>query len=70
MDHRLQGRDSGNPPMEVVERAEMPSRKPHQQVVPHSEYPDEGEVGNGQDTSPVSDIAPRLRPYSREAGKG
>lgn len=53
--------------MEVVKRPKVPPRKPHQEVIPHAEEPDDGKCGPGENSRPVGDISPYLFRGGREA---
>lgn len=64
MNNRLNGSYPCNPAMKNVERRKTPSCQPHQQVIPHSECPYEGEIRHGQDTGAIGDIAPDLNSRS------
>ena len=67
MDHSLQRRDPSDPPVEVVERPEVPARQPHQQVVPHAEEPYRREASPRQDARAIGEVAPDLLRLRRKA---
>ena len=46
--------------METVIRAETPTRRPHEHIVPHAEDPNDREVSKREDACPVRHIAPKL----------
>ena len=60
MHHSLQRRHPRHPPVEVIVGPKVPARQPHDNVVPHAEEPDEGEVGKGDDARSVGHEAEDL----------
>ena len=56
MNDSFKGGDSGTPAVEVVVRPKVPARKPDGQVISHAEKPNEGEVGEGNDTRTIRHV--------------
>lgn len=42
--------------MKVIERSEVPTSQPQDQVISHAEKPNEGEVGKGDDPRSIGDV--------------
>lgn len=60
MDDSLDCGNASHPAVKIVVCSEVPSSKPHENVVPHAEQPDERKVGKRDDAGTVRGIAKNL----------
>ncbi len=65
----LNGRDTGNVPVEDVESGEIPAREPNEDVVSAREHPEPWKIGITEDSGPISDVAPCLHRFRIAASK-